>query len=63
MAGVYIIIGVVWLVIKLADEASWSTNAYKNREYDVSKAFQDACVNGVSKREFKRNYRNGKYCK
>ena len=63
MAGVLIVLGIVWLVWKLAEETSWHTNAYNNKEYDVTKAFNDACVNRVSKSEFKRNYRNGKYSK
>lgn len=63
MIGFFIFIGIIWLVCKLAEEQSWNTNAYDNKEYDVTKAFQDACVNRVSNREFKRNYRNGKYSK
>ncbi len=63
MSGFFIFIGVIWLVVKIIDEASWNTNAYQNKEYDVNKAFQDACVKRISKSEFKRNYRNGKYCK
>lgn len=63
MDGILIIIGIIWLVCKLIDDAGWHTNAYENKEYDVTKAFQDACVNRVSKSEFKRNYRNGKYSK
>jgi len=63
MGGFYIAIGIIWLVWRLIDDAGWNTNAYENKEYDVSKAFHDACVKRISKREFKRNYRNGKYSK
>ena len=63
MAGVLIIVGIIWLVYHMAEEASWNTNAYNNKEYDVSKAFNDACVKRVSKSEFKRNYKSGKYSK
>lgn len=63
MAGVLIIVGIIWLVYHLVEEASWNTNAYNNKEYDVTKAFNDACVKRVSKSEFKRNYKSGKYSK
>ncbi len=63
MGWILIIVGVIWLVCKLAEEASWNTHAYDNKEYDVNKAFQDACVKRISKSEFKRNYKNGKYSK
>ena len=63
MAGVLIIVGIIWLVYHMAEEASWNTNAYNNKEYDVTKAFNDACVKRVSKSEFKRNYKSGKYSK
>lgn len=57
------IVGVIWLVYHLADDASWNTNAYEDKEYDVTKAFNDVCCKGISNREFKRNYKNGKYVK
>lgn len=63
MGWLLIATGVVWLIWKLADEASWNTNAYDGKEYDVNKAFNDACVKRVSKSEFKQNYKNGKYSK
>lgn len=63
MAGILIFIGIIWLVYKLAEEQSWNTNAYQNKEYDVTKAFNDACVKRVSNSEFKRNYKSGKYSK
>lgn len=63
MAGILIIIGLIWLVWKIVEEASWNTNAYQNKKYDVNKAFQDACVKRVSKSEFKKNYKSGKYSK
>ena len=63
MAGGLLFIGIIWLVIHLINAASWHSNAYQNKEYDVTKAFQDACVKGISTSEFKRNYRNGKYGK
>ena len=63
MAGVLIIVGIIWLVYHLIEEASWNTNAYHNKEYDVTKAFNDACVKRVSKSEFKGNYKSGKYSK
>jgi len=58
-----LIIGVVWLVYQLIKEQSWKTNVYKNNEYDVTKAFNDACIKRVSNSEFKKNYKNGKYSK
>ena len=63
MAGALFIIGIIWLVYHLVEEASWNTNAYQNKEYDVTKAFNDACVKRVSKSEFERNYKSGKYSK
>ena len=63
MAGLLLLIGIVWLVWNLAEEASWNTKAYDNKEYDVTKAFNDACVKRVSKSEFKKNYKSGKYSK
>ncbi len=63
MAGILLIIGIVWFVHGILEEQSWNTNAYKNREYDVNKAFYDACVEQVSNSEFKRNYKSGKYSK
>jgi len=63
MSGCLIFIGVIWLIYNLVEETSWNTNAYKNKEYDVNKAFYDACVKGISKSEFRRNYKRGKYSK
>lgn len=63
MSGLLIVLGIVWLIIKLIDDAGWNTNAYDNKEYDVHKAFEDACCKRISKSEFKKNYRNGKYSK
>ena len=63
MAGALIVLGIVWLIWKLLEEASWNTNAYDGKEYDVSKAFNDACVKRVSNSEFKKNYKSGKYSK
>lgn len=63
MALFLIFIGIIWLVYQLAKEQSWNTNAYQNKEYDVTKAFNDACVKRVSNNEFKKNYKNGKYGK
>ncbi len=63
MAGALLIIGIIWLVYHLVEEASWNTSAYQNKEYDVTKAFDDACVKRVSKSEFKKNYKRGKYSK
>lgn len=62
MAGL-LIIGIIWLIYHLVEEASWNTNAYDGKEYDVTKAFNDACVKRISKSEFKRNYKSGKYSK
>lgn len=63
MAGALLLIGIIWLVYHLVEEASWNTNAYDGKEYDVTKAFSDACVKRISKSEFKRNYKSGKYSK
>ena len=63
MAGLLVLIGVIWFIWKIAEEASWNTHAYDNKGYDVSKAFNDACVKRVSKSEFKKNYKSGKYSK
>lgn len=58
-----LIIGIIWLIYHLVEEASWNTNTYDGKEYDVTKAFNDACVKRISKSEFKRNYKSGKYSK
>ena len=63
MTGALLFIGIIWFVYHLVEEASWNTNAYDGKEFDVNKAFNDACVKRISKSEFKRNYRNGKYVK
>lgn len=67
MAGLLLFIGIIWLVYHLAEEASWKTNAYDGKELDVQKMFYDTNVKmtlgQMSKSEFKRNYRNGKYIK
>ncbi|MBQ8626593.1 MAG: hypothetical protein IJ419_10580 [Agathobacter sp.] len=62
MSGL-LIIGIIWWIYHLIDDASWKTNAYNGKEYDVNKAFNDACVKRINKSEFKRNYRSGKYVK
>ncbi len=63
MVWFLIIIGIIWLICQICKEASWNTNAYNNKEYDVTKAFNDACVKRVSNSEFKKNYKSGKYSK
>ena len=63
MGWFLIIIGAIWLVYKLCEEASWNTNAYNGKEYDNWKAWEDLCCNGISTSEFKKNHRNGKYIK
>lgn len=35
IAGLLLLIGIIWLVWNLAEEASWNTKAYDNKEYDV----------------------------
>ena len=62
-ATVLIVLGVVWLIIQLAKDASWNTNAFNGKSYDVDAAFRDACCKRISTSEFKRNRRNGKYSK
>lgn len=65
--GGLLVIGIIWLVVNLANEASWNTNAYDGKELDVNKMFYDTNVRmttgQMSKAEFKRNYKNGKYAK
>lgn len=63
MSGLLIVLGIIWLVWQVIKEHSWNTNAYQDKEYDVTKAFNDACVKGVSNSEFKKNYKSGKYSK
>lgn len=63
MDGILIVVGVMWLLYYIIKELSWRTNAYNNKKYDVSKAFDDACVKRISNSEFKRNYKSGKYSK
>lgn len=63
MAGLLLFIGIIWLIWKVAEESSWNTNAYDNKDYDVTKAFNDACVKRVCNSEFKKNYKCGKYSK
>lgn len=36
MAGALLFIGIIWLVYHLVEEASWNTNAYDGKEYDVT---------------------------
>ena len=62
-AVVLIVLGVVWLVIQLAKDASWHTNAFDGKKYDIDAAWNDAVCKGISKSEFKKNRRNGKYSK
>lgn len=63
MSGLLIVFGILWLVWQIVKECSWKTDVYENKEYDVTKAFNDACVKRVSNSEFKRNYKSGKYSK
>ena len=63
MSVFLIFVGVLWLIHYICSDSSWNTNVYENKEYDVTKAFQDACCNRVSNREFKRNYKSEKYSK
>lgn len=63
MSGLLIVIGIIWLVWQIGKEVSWNTHAYDNKEFDVDKAFNDACVKRISNSEFKKNYKNGKYSK
>lgn len=67
MSGALLLIGIIWLVYHLVEEASWHTNAYDGKELDVEKMFRDTNVKmtlgQMSKSEFKRNYKSGKYRK
>lgn len=63
MSGLLIVIGIIWLVWQIGKEVSWNTHTYDNKEFDVDKAFNDACVKRISNSEFKKNYKNGKYSK
>ena len=67
MSGLLIIIGIIWLVWKLAEEASWNTNAYDGKELDVHQMFIDTNVNKtlgkMTDADIKRKYRNGGYAK
>lgn len=67
MGAALIIIGVIWLIWQLAKEKSWDTNAYDGKELDVQKMFYDTNVKmtlgQMSKSEFKKNYKSGKYSK
>ena len=67
MVGFLIGLGLIWLVCQFVQEASWNTNAYDGKELDIQKMFYDTNVKmtlgEMSKSEFKRNYRNGKYVK
>ena len=65
MSGSLLIIGIIWLVYHLVEEASWNTNAYNGKQLDIEKMFYDTNVRmtlgQMSKSEFKRNYKNGNY--
>ena len=67
MSGSLLIIGIIWLVYHLVEEASWNTNAYNGKQLDIEKMFYDTNVRmtlgQMSKSEFKRNYKNGNYSK
>ena len=67
MSVLLIIIGVIWLIYHLVEEASWNTNAYDGKELDVQKMFYDTNVKmtlgQMNKSEFKKNYKNGRYSK
>lgn len=67
MSGSLLIIGIIWLVYHLVEEASWNTNAYNGKQLDIEKMFYDTNVRmtlgQMSKSEFKRNYKNGNYGK
>ena len=65
--GGLLIIGAIWFIWKLAEEASWNTNAYDGKELDIHQMFIDTNVNKTLGRmtdaDIKRKYRNGGYIK
>lgn len=67
MVGFLIVVGIIWLVYHLIENASWKTNAYDGKQLDVQKMFYDTNVKmtlgQMSKSEFKKNYKDGKYSK
>lgn len=63
MGVALLLIGILWLAVQLISEAGWNTKAYDGKELDITKMYQDSCGGKMSKSEFKRNYRNGKYVK
>lgn len=63
MEWILIFAGIIWFVWKLIDEARWNTHIYDNTGIDIHKEFEDLCVKRISKSEYKKNYRNGKYHK
>ena len=65
--GGLLIIGIIRFVCKLAEQASWNTNAYAGKELDINQMFIDTNVNmtlgKMSKADVKHKYRNGGYVK
>ena len=63
MGWFLIVVGILWLGWKILEVASWYTNAYDDSGIDATKQFRDVCCNGVSKSQYKKNYKDGKYKK
>lgn len=67
MGTALIILGIIYAVYKICEEASWNTNAYDGKELDVDAMFRDTCVEmtcgRMTKSQVKRKYKNGGYAK
>ncbi|MBQ6414930.1 MAG: hypothetical protein IJJ65_01640 [Butyrivibrio sp.] len=57
---------IVYIIYRLWEEQSWNTHAYDGKRFDVDKSYADSTkvlLGQMSKAEYKRNYKNGKYAK
>ena len=66
MLLVLILAWIIYIIYKAIEQASWDTNAYNNKQYDVQKAYKDSIkisTGELTKSQWKQNYKNGKYSK
>lgn len=57
---------IVYIIYRLCEEQSWKTNAYYGKKYDSEKAWRDSlkiATGEMTRSEWKRNYKSGKYVK
>lgn len=54
----------LYILYKAIEEASWNTNI--DKQYDIQKAYKDSVkiyTGEMTKKQWKQNYKNGKYSK